>query len=199
MPDVLTTVEAIGRLCLSCGLCCNGVLFKDVELQPGDAAWLLRGLGRALGPGCEKSPAGVNGPAPRPVGRSESRPETGLLKFPQPCRALGEDTRCRIYQDRPLRCREFECALFKSVVSGKLSVALARRTIGAALEQGGRVGELLRKLGDTEESLALSRRFQRMQKQIHRRELTEEAAALYGQLTLAVHDLNRLLQQEFYP
>jgi Fe-S-cluster containining protein len=28
------------------------------------------------------------------------------------CQFLGEDDRCRIYEDRPLSCREFECVHF---------------------------------------------------------------------------------------
>ncbi|MEI2724527.1 MAG: hypothetical protein V9H26_13620 [Verrucomicrobiota bacterium] len=37
--------DAIVRLCPACGLCCNGVLFGDVELQRGDDAKQLAELG----------------------------------------------------------------------------------------------------------------------------------------------------------
>jgi hypothetical protein len=42
-------LAADGQLCLTCGLCCNGVIFANVGLRPGDdaarpqplwAAWL---------------------------------------------------------------------------------------------------------------------------------------------------------------
>ena len=32
-------------LCLECGLCCNGVIFADVQLEPEDDARRLRSLG----------------------------------------------------------------------------------------------------------------------------------------------------------
>src|SRR5438132_2396309 len=35
-------------LCLECGLCCNGVIFADVRLQPGDDPKRLKALGLAV-------------------------------------------------------------------------------------------------------------------------------------------------------
>ena len=60
-------------LCLACGLCCNGVLFKDVELREGDDAAKLKSLGLPL----------------EQLKRKR--------RFPQPCAALCADNRCRIY------------------------------------------------------------------------------------------------------
>ena len=74
----------VQQLCLNCGLCCDGALFKDVELRPGDNAAKLRALGLPL----------------------ESRRDK--TRFPQPRAALGRDCRCRIYGDHPARCRECE-------------------------------------------------------------------------------------------
>ena len=42
--------DAINRLCLACGLCCNGVLFRDVELQDGDDLEALQKLGLTIRP-----------------------------------------------------------------------------------------------------------------------------------------------------
>jgi len=36
--------DAISQLCPNCGLCCNGVLFADVELRAGDDAGRLAEL-----------------------------------------------------------------------------------------------------------------------------------------------------------
>ena len=41
-------MNSVDQLCPNCGLCCNGVLFADVELQPGDDAGRLAALGMAL-------------------------------------------------------------------------------------------------------------------------------------------------------
>ena len=151
-------------------MCCNGVLFKDVELQSGDDAAQLRALGLSI--------------------RAE--------KFPQPCVAL-DGCRCRIYLDRPLRCRQFECALLQSVQSGEMEVPAALRVIRLARERAGKVRGLLRELGNDDESLALSLRFKRMKKRFESSPPDDDTAEVFSRLTLAVHDLNRVLREKFYP
>jgi uncharacterized protein len=164
---------AVAQLCPQCALCCDGVLFKDVELQPGDDAKRLESLGL-------------------PVSK------TGTRKFPQPCAAL-EGCRCRVYADRPARCRQFECALLLSVQAGETGVDAALRFIRAARRRADRVLRLLRDCGDTEESLALSLRFKRTRKRFEASTPDDAQAEMFSRLTLAVHDLNLLLRAKFYP
>lgn len=175
MERSITSVrrEAVAQLCPQCALCCNGVLFKDVELQPGDDAAKLKRLGLVF---------------------AKSR----KLKFPQPCAAL-ECRICRIYEDRPARCREFECALLKSVTAGGMKTPVALRAIRDAQQRAERVKRLLRELGDDEESRALSLRFKRMQRRFESSVVDEIMADKFGELTLAVHDLNLILRAKFYP
>ena len=175
--DKQSTESTVTALCLNCALCCNGVLFKDVELPPGDTAKKLRGLG-----------------LPIPVSRSTA----GVSRFPQPCSALN-GCHCRVYADRPLRCRQFECALFKSVASGETEVAVALRVIRDARKRAEKVSSLLRELGDGEESLALSLRFKRAKRRFESSEVDDITAEIFSRLTLAVHDLNLLLHEKFYP
>lgn len=165
--------DAVAQLCPQCAMCCNGVLFKDVELQRGDSATKLRKLGLTV---------------------SNAR----IQKFPQPCAALN-GCRCQIYADRPKRCRDFECALLKSVAAGETNVPAALRTIRKTQQQAEKVKRLLRESGDTNETLALSLRFKRTQRRVETSPLSEEQADAFGSLTLAVHDLNLLLGQHFYP
>ncbi len=191
MAEAISTQRLTRQLCLRCGICCNGVLFRDVELQAGDDPARLQVLGLPLR-------------APRGSARSAKDSPTALpLSRPwrllQPCAALGQDCRCRVYAGRPSRCRAFECALFKEVRAGRRDIPPALRVIRATLDQADRVKRLLRELGDSEETLALSLRFQRMQKAMNSRPLTEETGALYAELTLAVHDLNLALAREFHP
>lgn len=162
-------------ICLECGLCCNGVIFADLQLRPGDDLTRLQ----ALLPGA------------RVKLKSKS-------KFPQPCVAL-DGCRCRIYADRPRYCREFDCLLLKNVKSGRINQDAALGTIRTARQRADRVREVLRQLGDTEETAALSVRFRRMKKRAEAGELNDAAADLFGELTLAVHDLNMLLSDAFYP
>jgi hypothetical protein len=73
------------------------------------------------------------------------------------------------------------------------------RIIRTARERAEKVRRLLHALGDTDERLPLSARFRRACKRLKERDLDEETADTYGQLTLAVHDLNLLLSDAFYP
>ena len=121
-----------------------------------------------------------------------------MQKFPQPCAAF-EGCRCRIYAERPQYCRKFECVLLKSVQTGTTDRKTAFGIVRAALERAEKVRALLKQLGDTDEQQALAGRFRRMAKRMEQRGLDEQTAELYGQLTLAVHDLNLLLSEAFYP
>ena len=58
---------------------------------------------------------------------------------------------------------------------------------------------LLRELGDTDENIALNNRFRRVQRRLESGPLDNESATKFGDLTLAVHDLNVLLSESFYP
>ena len=164
-------------LCLECGLCCNGVIFADVQLQPRDNAAKLRALGLAFPPNRQSAIAN--------------------RKFQQPCTAF-EGCRCRIYSDRPTYCREFECLLLKSVKAGHTDIDEARRIIRSALRRVKKVKRLLRALGDTDETLALGKRFRRMKRKLESIHLDDETAEKFGDLTLAFHDLNVLLSEAFY-
>lgn len=182
----------IEQLCPACGLCCNGVIFADVQLQPGDNAEKMKSLGL---------PPTTSQPASRRQLRSSRRQEahsSAIAKFPQPCAAF-DGCRCGIYPDRPKYCRKFECALLKEVDAGRVDSSAALRTIRTARQRAERVRQLLRELGDMDEQLALSKRFQRMQRRMESSVINEEAADVFGQLTLAVHDLNLLLSEAFYP
>lgn len=185
-PDTAPEEE----LCLKCGLCCNGVLFSDVRLQPGDNPARLRSLGLRLDRPRPKPRIGKTAPARDPA--------AGAWKFQQPCAAL-DGCRCRIYTDRPKYCRQFDCALLKDFQAGRIERKAALRVIHDARENAEKVRVLLRELGDTNEEAALSARFRQTARRMEESGLSKERAAAYGQLTLAVHNLNYLLSQSFYP
>jgi Fe-S-cluster containining protein len=79
----------LSRLCLSCGLCCDGSLFGRVDLRPEEVQSARRRGLRLL---------------------------RGDESFEQPCSAFqarsGESRRCSIYDDRPHACRTFTCRLY---------------------------------------------------------------------------------------
>lgn len=174
----MTNMTVASRLCLACGMCCNGVLFRDVELQPGDDADALKKLGLPV--------------------RSVRRGDGVIAKAPQPCAALCADNRCRIYAQRPTRCREFECLLFAAVASGEVEVDGAMKTIRQARVRADKVLRLLRQAGDSDEHRPLSQRFNRTRRRFEAGGFDDDAVEVFADLTLAVHSLNVLLSAKFY-
>lgn len=175
----MTPATVATRLCLACGMCCNGVLFRDVELQAGDDAAALAKLGMPL--------------------RIARRGAKSIPRAAQPCAMLCADNRCRIYKERPSRCREFECAVFQSVAAGELSEDAALKTIRLAHTRAEKVRRLLRRTGDDDEHLPLTKRFQRTRRRFEGGTMDDSAVESFADLTLAVHALNVLLSQRFYP
>ena len=147
------------------------MLFADVRLQRGDDARRLEEQGVALS-------AGAN---PR---------------FRQPCPGLKEGV-CQIYADRPQRCRTFECRLLQKTLVGEVTAVTALRTIGAAKKRVEAVRRILRELGDTDESVPLSRRYQRMMRQPVDLSADDGGAHRRGQLLKAVAKLASVLERHF--
>jgi Fe-S-cluster containining protein len=154
------------------------VIFADVELQPIEVNSL-------------KSKVQI------PATRSKLG-QPAVAKLPQPCAAF-DGCRCRIYAERPTYCRQFECLLLKNLSAGRVERAAASRIVRTARERAEKVLALLRELGDTDEQSALSLRFQRAAKRYETAHLADGKAETYADLTLAVHDLNMLISEAFYP
>jgi Fe-S-cluster containining protein len=164
--------DPVSQLCPSCGLCCNGVLFADVELRAGDDAGRLAELGMSLGMKGSK------------------------LAFAQPC-ACFDGKLCTIYADRPKRCRTFECGLLKRVQDGELDADAALKTIAYTKQKAEKVRVLLRQLGQKDESLAMTKRYaQAMSAPIDLSD-DESHAERRGELMLAVDDLMQLFHLSF--
>ena len=166
------TSDSIAQLCPSCGLCCNGVLFADVELRAGDDPGRLAELGLALGMKGSK------------------------LAFAQPC-ACFDGKLCGIYADRPKRCRTFECGLLKRVQDGKLAADAALKTIKHTKRQAEKVRGLLCELGQTDERLPMTKRYASAMSAPIDLSDSETDAERRGELMLAVDGLMTQLQREF--
>jgi uncharacterized protein len=164
--------DFIAQLCPQCGLCCNGVLFADVRLQKGDDARRLAKLGLSL------------------------RQKGSQPAFPQPCAGF-DGALCRIYAVRPQYCRTFECGLLKRVQIHKAGVETALRKIVRAQRLAEKVRQRLRRSGDRNETLALTRRYARIMRKPIDLSGPEEAVAGRGKLMLAVSDLMQALQRDF--
>jgi uncharacterized protein len=158
------------QLCLACGLCCDGTLFADVKLQPGDDPQRLRAAGLPV-------------------------PRSGCCR--QPCAAF-RGQRCTVYELRPVHCRRFECLLIKDATAGRISAAAALRTIQRTRTAAQEVRRLLRQLGDVNENLSLSLRMRRTSSRMQQGTVRAEEAASYGCLTVAYLKLTSLLSKRFY-
>lgn len=104
----MTTIAS--RLCQSCGLCCNGVLFYGVRVLPSDSQTQLGSLGLL-------------------VHQKKREPF-----FEQPCSAYKNHC-CSIYKERPTRCRQFECQQLKRVARGESTESEAVEVIRRAHEK----------------------------------------------------------------
>ncbi len=96
-------------LCLSCGLCCQGVLHTHALLKPAEIE-----SARALGLTVETIRSG--------------------LGFRLPC-PLYQDQRCSIYTAaRPHTCGAYQCALLKKYAAGALTYEQSAQRIQRARE-----------------------------------------------------------------
>lgn len=145
--------HAASRLCTACGMCCNGVLFEIVRLQPQDDMRHLERLGMQ-------------------IYRKKKEPY-----FKQPCRFL-EGCSCTIYEARPTRCRRFECHQLKLLAAEEIteSDAMAKITQVKALVT--KVQASLKELGDEAEQDSLEERTRRVLEQHPEASLADDMRAL---------------------
>lgn len=169
--DPSESAGAAARLCAQCGLCCNGVLFHFLQLQPGDSPKELVALGLKLK-------------------RSHRR---DLIL--QPCPAF-RNCQCSIYAARPVRCRIFECQQLKRHAAGEITEPMALTTILDARHRVEQINELLHQIGKTNLKRPLSKRCEKVMAEPPD-PASALAAALRHQLTQAMQQLNTLLNAEF--
>ena len=164
--------SAAARLCAACGLCCNGTLFTIVQLQPGDSPKQLAALGLKL-----------------------TRKKKRHL-FHQPC-PMFRESQCAIYQDRPERCRLFECRQLQQVASGEITEDAALATIHDARRRVDDVRALFERLGETNHKRPLTRRYDSIMQTQPDSNAGPETTNHRDQLTLAMRELRELLQKDF--
>jgi Fe-S-cluster containining protein len=81
------------RLCLECGLCCQGIFHGAAKIQADERPFVKR-LGLQIVE-TEEGPA-----------------------FPLPC-PLHSDSRCTVYQKRPSPCSNYRCKLLRRYLEGE--------------------------------------------------------------------------------
>jgi len=161
----------IDQLCPHCGLCCDGTLYADVELSAGDDPGRLSKLGLSL----------------KKKGRVR-------MAFTQPC-ACFDASLCKIYADRPGRCRWFECGLLKQVQAGKMTSGVALKKISKARTLRDKVRELLKSFKGSCENAALSERY--AQAMSEPANLSTGESDRHGRLIRTYAELMKTLQRDF--
>ena len=164
-------MNGIEQLCPKCGLCCNGVLFADVKLRKGDDAQRLAELGLLEKKGRQRA-------------------------FAQPC-ARFDGKLCRVYSERPVRCRTFECGLLKRIQADELGADAALETIAQAKRQVKKVCKLLHRAGSDDERLALSQRYAQAMGEPVDLSGGKASVRLPGKLMTTYCDLMLMLQRNF--
>lgn len=166
-------VSAASRLCAGCGMCCDGTIFHYVRLQPSDSAKALTALGLKL---------------------KRKRKRDHLL---QPCPAH-RDCQCSIYNDRPERCRLFECKQLQRVAAGEITESEASGKIQEARERVKRILALLELAGETNSKGPLAIRCEKILAMPLDAAAGEEAA-LRARLILEMGEFEALVESEFRP
>lgn len=160
------------HLCAACGMCCNGILFHGMAVQPGDSLRALTAKGL----------------------RAKRR--DGELQFLQPCPAHADNC-CRIYAERPQRCRVFACRQLEAVAHGEISETAAMEKIHEARRCSDRVRELLALLGDERTTRPLATRCAGIF--TPPLDPSPQAQAWRDELHAAVDKLEELLANDFRP
>jgi Fe-S-cluster containining protein len=154
-------------------MCCDGTMFHIVRLQPGDSAKALTALGLKL---------------------KRKRKRDYIL---QPCPAY-RDCRCAIYEDRPERCRLFECQQLRRVLAGEIPEADAAAKIREAQERVGRLLALFRLAGETNTKGPLTIRHEKILAMPLDPAETEQVA-LRTRLIQEMQEFEALVKNEFRP
>ena len=168
-PDTSTLAS---RLCASCGMCCNGVMFHLVKLQPADSPKALAALGLKL--------------------KRKRRQDC----IQQPCPAH-RDCRCAIYEERPVRCRVFECRQLQRVATGEITETAAQENIGHAVMLVAEVDTLLLRSGATNMKHPLSKRCETAMAEPLDPSSDEAVIQTRAQLSRAMKELDALQDREF--
>ena len=153
-------------------MCCNGVMFHFVRLQPADSPKALAALGLKL---------------------KRKRRQDCIL---QPCPAY-RDACCSIYEQRPTRCRAFECRQLQQVSSGTITEAAAQEKITEAVTLVTEVNSLLLQCGAANMKHPLSKRCETAMAEPLDPSSDAAVVQARSQLSHTMQKLDALLDQEF--
>lgn len=164
--------SAATRLCAACGMCCDGTMFQIVRMQPGEVPAELGKLGLKI------------------------RCRDGEYYMEQPCSALSEK-RCTVYEQRPVRCRLFNCQQLGRVERGETTESEAMMMILETRALVEKVRGLIEQSGLREDGQALVERYERVASTPVNQALEPELVAVREELDEVMRKLKLRLNREF--
>jgi len=116
----------------------------------------------------------------------------------QPCPAYRE-AQCAIYPQRPVRCQIFTCRQLKRVASGEISEAEALEKIHEVVQRVAQVNQFLDESGKTDPGRPLGKRYEKITAEPVDLSSDPKTVELRGRLTLAMQELEELIEKDFRP
>ena len=147
-------------------------MFQIVRMQPGEVPAELAKLGLKI------------------------RCRDGEYYMEQPCSALREK-RCTVYEQRPVRCRLFNCQQLGRLEKGETTEAEAMEMIVETRALVERVRGLIEQCGLREDGQALVERFERVMSTPVNQALEPELVAVREELEETMRKLKLQLNREF--
>ena len=116
--------ETNKELCLDCGLCCNGALFRTMFTTDKEKSYFK-----------EKDRFKSTYRLKRRLGYDVIATDHGHVYHQQKgCEHLQEDNKCKNYETRPETCKTYKCGVLRRYQDGKISYKTALNIIAKAKE-----------------------------------------------------------------
>jgi Fe-S-cluster containining protein len=164
----------VTSICVGCGMCCDGTMYRRVAVEAGDRIDLLETSGFVF------------------VTTDHT------TSFRQPCSAFGAGC-CSVYDVRPSVCRQYRCLLLRRHDAGEVSREDALALIVRTTDLRDRVRAGLTAHVDPKEPEALEGLYRLMTAKFDAEPDPAAARRHHAELLLTVAALRVILAREFEP
>ena len=161
-------------LCVGCGICCDGTMYKSVDLYKNDRPDLLEEAGLVLS-------------------------NDGAFDFFRlPCTSFAAGC-CKIYEIRPTVCAEYRCLLLRRLEAGEIPYADALALVEKTTAIRDRVRSGLNAYLETDDRVPLSELYRRMLAKLDSADDPAAARREQRELLFDVVALRVILARDFEP
>ena len=161
-------------ICVGCGMCCDGTMYRTVDVGGDDRLELLESAGLIFST------------------------EGDVTSFRQPCSAF-DGRCCSVYSGRPAVCREYRCLLLRRHEAGDVSYDDARNLIARTTAIRDRVRAGLTAYVGTDDTCSLDGLYRLMLAKLEAEPDPAAARREHSDLLLTVVALRVILAREFEP